>query len=227
SPVYPNTIPVAAIARAEVLRDGASAQYGSDAIAGVVNVVLKGAEHGGSLAANVGQYSAGDGKQYQLSGDTGVALGERGFLHVAGQLSQQDLTNRARPFAGTPGPTQPALRQKAFVIGEPDTDFSAISLNSEVALSENITAYAFSALSNRDITSFAFFRAPGNPTQNIPSIYPDGFLPQINNVSKDRSLVAGLRGETGNGWRWDASYNYGYNHLEFYTRNTLNASIGA
>ncbi len=227
APVDLNTIPVAAIARVEVLRDGASAQYGSDAIAGVVNVVLKGAEHGGSLAANVGQYSAGDGKQHQLSGDTGVALGERGFLHVAGQLSQQDLTNRARPFAGTPGPTQPALGQKAFVIGEPDTDFSAISLNSEVALSDSITAYAFSALSNRDITSFAFFRAPGNPTQNIPSIYPDGFLPQINNVSKDRSLVAGLRGETGNGWRWDASYNYGYNHLEFYTRNTLNASIGA
>src|SRR5690606_21344963 len=92
APVDLNTIPVAAIARVEVLRDGASAQYGSDAIAGVVNVVLKGAEHGGSLAANVGQYSAGDGKQYQLSGDTGVALGERGFLHVAGQLSQQDLT---------------------------------------------------------------------------------------------------------------------------------------
>ncbi|MEG8118051.1 TonB-dependent receptor plug domain-containing protein, partial [Xanthomonas hortorum] len=70
-----NTIPVAAIARVEVLRDGASAQYGSDAIAGVINIVLKGAEKGGSLQAGFGQYSAGDGSNYELSGDTGVAYG--------------------------------------------------------------------------------------------------------------------------------------------------------
>src|SRR5690606_33804278 len=67
-----NAIPVAAIARVEVLRDGASAQYGSDAIAGVVNVVLKGSETGGSIAVDAGQYSAGDGRQYQLSGNTGL-----------------------------------------------------------------------------------------------------------------------------------------------------------
>ena len=227
APVDLNTIPVAAIARVEVLRDGASAQYGSDAIAGVVNVVLKGAETGGSLVANYGQYSAGDGRQYQLAGDTGITLGERGFLHVAGQTGQQDLTNRARPYAGAPSVSQPAVGQKAFVIGEPEADFSAISLNAGFALADSITAYAFSALSNRDITSFAFFRAPGNPTQNIPSIYPDGFLPRINNVSRDRSLVAGVKGQTAGGWNWDASFNHGYNHLEFYTRNTLNASIGA
>ncbi len=227
APVDLNTIPVSAIARVEVLRDGASAQYGSDAIAGVVNVVLKGAEGGGSLVANYGQYSAGDGKQAQLAGDAGIVLGERGFLHVAGQTGQQDLTNRARPFAGTPGPTQPAPGQKAFVIGEPEVDFSALSLNAEYALGDKATAYAFSTLSNRDITSFAFFRAPGNPTQNVPSIYPDGFLPEINNVSRDRSLVVGVRGQSAGGWNWDASFNHGYNNLEFHTRNTLNASIGA
>lgn len=68
-----NAIPIAAIERVEVLRDGASAQYGSDAIAGVVNIVLKGAGKGGSLAVDFGGYSAGDGRQYQLSGDTGVS----------------------------------------------------------------------------------------------------------------------------------------------------------
>ncbi len=227
APVDLNTIPVSAIERVEVLRDGASAQYGSDAIAGVVNVVLKGASQGGSLAVNYGQYSAGDGKQSQIAGDTGIALGEdRGFLHLSAQVGQQDSTNRARPFAGTPGASQPALGQKAFVIGEPEVDFAAVGFNTDFAFTDTISGYAFGTASNRDITSFAFFRAPGNPTQNIRSIYPDGFLPEINNISKDRSIVAGIKGHTASEWAWDLSYNYGYNHLEFYTRNTLNASLG-
>ncbi|KPN21186.1 ligand-gated channel [Xanthomonas sp. Mitacek01] len=227
SPVDLNTIPVSAIERVEVLRDGASAQYGSDAIAGVVNVVLKGASSGGSLSVSAGQYSAGDGKQTQIAGDTGLSLGDdRGFLHLSAQLGQQEETNRARPFAGTPGVTQPALGQKAFVIGEPEVDFGAVGFNSEFALTDTLSVYGFGTASNRDITSFAFFRAPGNPTQNVRSLYPDGFLPEINNISKDRSIVAGIKGAAGE-WNWDLSYNYGYNHLEFYTRNTLNASLGA
>ncbi len=227
APVDLNTIPVSAIERVEVLRDGASAQYGSDAIAGVVNVVLKGASQGGSLSLSAGQYSAGDGKQTQIAGDTGLSLGDdRGFLHLSAQLGQQAETNRARPFAGTPGPTQPALGQKAFVIGEPEVDFGAVGFNTDFALTERLRLYGFGTASNRDITSFAFFRAPGNTTQNIRSLYPDGFLPEINNISKDRSLVAGIKGHAGD-WNWDLSWNYGYNHLEFYTRNTLNASLGA
>ena len=226
SPVDLNTIPISAIERVEVLRDGASAQYGSDAIAGVVNVVLKGSSEGGSLSVSAGQYSAGDGKQTQIAGDTGLALGDRGFLHLSAQVGQQEETNRARPFAGTPGVTQPALGQKAFVIGEPEVDFGAVGFNTDIALTDTISVYGFGTASNRDITSFAFFRAPNNTAQNISSIYPDGFLPEINNISKDRSLVAGVKGHAGE-WNWDLSYNYGYNHLEFYTRNTLNASLGA
>jgi len=225
SPVDLNTIPISAIERVEVLRDGASAQYGSDAIAGVVNVVLKGSSEGGSLSLSAGQYSAGDGKQTQIAGDTGLSLGERGFLHLSAQLGQQEETNRARPFAGTPGATQPALGQKAFVIGEPQVDFGAVGFNTDIALTDTVSVYGFGTASNRDITSFAFFRAPGNTAQNIRSVYPDGFLPEINNISKDRSLVAGVKGFAGE-WNWDLSYNYGYNHLEFYTRNTLNASLG-
>ena len=80
-----NTIPVAAIERVEVLRDGASAQYGSDAIAGVVNIVLKGSDNGGSLSAGYGQFSAGDGGQYQVMGDAGFKLGGAGKLHLAAQ----------------------------------------------------------------------------------------------------------------------------------------------
>ncbi|HUH89107.1 MAG TPA: TonB-dependent receptor [Lysobacter sp.] len=226
SPVDLNAIPVSAIERVEVLRDGASAQYGSDAIAGVVNIVLKGAGSGGSIDATYGQYSAGDGKQWQLAGDTGIALGDAGgFLHIAAQVGDQDSTNRARPFAGTPSATQPELGQKAFVYGDPEVESWALSLNTVVPLSDTMELYAFGMASERDITSFAFFRAPRNANQNIPSIYPDGFLPRINNIADDRSLVAGLRGDAGD-WKWDLSYNYGYNHLDFHTRNTLNASLG-
>src|SRR5690606_31098854 len=136
-------------------------------------------------------------------------------------------TNRARPFAGTPSPTQPEVGQKAFVIGDPEVDAAAASFNAGFDITDTLALYAFGSISNRDITSFAFFRAPGNPTQNIPSIHPDGFLPEINNVSRDRAIVAGLKGGFGEAGNWDLSFNHGYNNLEFFTRNTLNASIGA
>ena len=94
---------MSAIQRVEVLRDGASAQYGSDAIAGVINIVLKGSDQGGSLSANVGQYSAGDGRSAQLAGDVGIKLGESGALHLAAEARNQDQTDRARPYVLAPG----------------------------------------------------------------------------------------------------------------------------
>ena len=97
-----NAIPVAAIERVEVLRDGASAQYGSDAIAGVVNIVLKGAGEGGSLSLTGGEYSEGDGTQWQLAGDAGLSLAhDGGTVHLAAQVGQQDPTNRSGTYQGT------------------------------------------------------------------------------------------------------------------------------
>ena len=228
-----NAIPVAAIARVEVLRDGASAQYGSDAIAGVVNLVLKGSEKGGSLSVDLGQYSAGDGKQYQLSGDTGLGFaGDRGFVHVAGQLTQQKETNRAgayAPFNGIPAPNtgnNGDVGEVSFIYGDPIVDAASVSVNSGFEFSDNISGYASAIASNRDITSFAFYRASGN-ANNILSIYPDGFVPEINMLSKDRSLVAGVKGGSDAGWNWDLSYNYGYNRIDFWTQNSLNRSLGA
>jgi iron complex outermembrane receptor protein len=227
-----NAIPVSAIERVEVLRDGASAQYGSDAIAGVVNIVLKGAGKGGSLAVDVGGYSAGDGGSTQLSGDTGVSFGDgRGFVHVAGQLTQQDETNRAGPYQGTAPNTgnNPAVGQVAFVYGDPQVDAGAVSANAGFDFSDNVSAYANAIASNRDIVSFAFYRSRNHSSQGalLAQVYPDGYVPEINQLSQDRSLVAGIKGDTGSGWKWDVSYNYGYNHLKFYTQNSINYSLGA
>ncbi len=226
-----NAIPIAAIERVEVLRDGASAQYGSDAIAGVVNIVLKGSGKGGSLAVDYGQYSAGDGNKYQLSGDTGVSFGDgRGSVHFAGQISQQDESNRAGPYQGTTPNTGnfPSIGEKTFVVGDPRVDATAASVNASFNFSDSISAYASALLSNRDITSFAFYRSPNHSGQTalLAQTYPDGYVPQINQYSKDRSLVAGVKGNTESGWTWDVSVNHGENTLDFHTRNSINYSLG-
>ncbi|SDY64018.1 iron complex outermembrane recepter protein [Lysobacter sp. yr284] len=214
SPVDLNAIPIASIERVEVLRDGASAQYGSDAIAGVVNIVLKGSGEGGSIAARYGQYSAGDGEQYQLSGDLGLQ-GERGWLRLAAQGGHQDNTNRARPFQGV-------VEQR---YGDPEIDHGAFSYNGEYTPADYLSFYSFGSYSERDVLSNGYFRFAADP-RNIPSIYPNGFLPQIHNVSKDRAAVFGVRSETAGGTQIDLSYNYGHNGLTFDIENTLNRSLG-
>ncbi|CTP82234.1 ligand-gated channel [Xanthomonas translucens pv. arrhenatheri] len=226
-----NAIPIAAIERVEVLRDGASAQYGSDAIAGVINIVLKGASEGGSLAIDHGQYSAGDGAKSQLSGDTGIGFGDgRGSVHVAGQISQQDATNRAGPYQGSAPNTgnYPGIGETTFVYGDPQVDATAVAANGEFRFSDHVTGYATAIASNRDITSFAFYRSRNHNGQSalLAQTYPDGYVPQIGQSSKDRSLVAGLKGSTDGGFGWDVSYNYGYNKIGFNTRNSINYSLG-
>ena len=226
-----NAIPIAAIERVEVLRDGASAQYGSDAIAGVINIVLKGSGSGGSLAVDYGQYSAGDGKKYQLAGDTGLRFADdRGTLHLAGQISKQDESNRAGPYQGTTPNTGnfPAIGQKTFIVGDPRVQATAVSANLGFNFSDHVSGYATALLSNRDITSFAFYRSPNHSGQTalLAQTYPNGYVPEINQYSKDRSLVVGVKGSTDSGWNWDVSANHGENTLDFHTRNSINYSLG-
>ncbi|MGH8135522.1 MAG: TonB-dependent receptor plug domain-containing protein, partial [Steroidobacteraceae bacterium] len=89
-----SAFPAAAIKRVEILRDGASAQYGSDAIAGVVNVILKDASEGGSLAVQYGEYSESDGARTSVSGNIGLPLGDAGFVNLTGEYSESDETSR-------------------------------------------------------------------------------------------------------------------------------------
>lgn len=225
SPVDLNSIPIAAIARVEVLRDGASAQYGSDAIAGVINIVLKGSETGGSIAATYGQYSAGDGEQYQLTGDTGFKLGEGGFIHLAAQGGHQDQTDRARPYIGAPSASAPPYGQVVQRQGDPDIDNGSFSYNGEYALADYLTAYSYGIYTKREVLSNGFFR-PAGDARNIPEIYPNGFLPQIYNESEDVGFVGGFKGSTEGGTNVDFSYTYGSNKLTFDIQNTLNRSLG-
>lgn len=225
SPVDLNTIPISAIERVEVLRDGASAQYGSDAIAGVINIVLKGRAGSGGVSARYGQYSAGDGEQYQLLADAGIALGDAGFAHFSAQGAHQEQTNRARPYIGTPGPATAPLGRVVQRQGDPEVDHESLTFNAELPVEDFLSFYGTGIYTKRDSLSNGFFRPAGDP-RNIPSIYPDGFLPQINNVTTDHHFSAGMKAETAGGTAIDFSYTYGDSEMTFDILNTLNRSLG-
>jgi iron complex outermembrane receptor protein len=225
SPVDLNTIPIAAIDRVEVLRDGASAQYGSDAIAGVINIVLKNDASGGSAGLRAGQYSAGDGRQYEATANAGFALGADGFLNLSAQAGHQDQTDRARPFTGTPGATTPPLGRVVQRQGDPEVESYSASYNAQIAANDAVRLYSYGIHTQRDTLSNGFFR-PAGDARNIPSIYPQGFLPQINNVSEDWGFVGGLRSTVFDDTDLDFSYTYGSNELTFDILNTLNRSLG-
>jgi len=227
-----NAIPVSAIERVEVLRDGASAQYGSDAIAGVVNLVLKGAGEGGSIAASVGEYSEGDGQQWQLAADGGVSFGEgAGRLHLSGETGHQDITNRSGAYTGNAPHTGnfPGVGEATFKIGDPEVDATSVAANASIDVAEDTRFYATLMGSNRDIDSFAFYRSKNHGGQGalLAQIYPNGYVPEINQKSRDRSFVLGATGGTDGGWTWDLSYDYGRNTLDFRTQNTINYALGA
>jgi len=222
-PVDLNTIPLSAIDHIEVLRDGASAQYGSDAIAGVINVILKKGAKGGDVEVSGGQYSAGDGRQWLGSANFGVPInGDKGWLRLTLESGNEDHTNRAGPDNRSPAWAALGVN---FRQGDPDVHSHNVLLNAQYDITPNVEFYTFGHYGRRNSTSPAFFRYGLNsPKPNnalMASVYPDGFLPLEHADSTDQSLVAGLRG-TINGWRWDVSGNYGGNRVAYQTRNSLN-----
>ncbi|MDR2013184.1 MAG: TonB-dependent receptor [Rhodanobacter sp.] len=223
-PVDLNTIPVSAIDHIEVLRDGASAQYGSDAIAGVINIILKKGAEGGDMRLTAGHYSAGDGRQWQGSANLGLALGkdDKGWLRITLQSGNQDYTNRAGP--DNRSPAWQALGVN-FRQGDPAVRDQNLMFNAQYDFTPAVQFYALGHFGYRNSTSPAFFRYGTNaPTPNNPligAVYPNGFLPLENADSTDRALVAGLRGVIG-GWRWDLSANSGGNRVAYQTQNSLN-----
>jgi Outer membrane receptor for ferrienterochelin and colicins len=222
-PVDLNTIPLSAIDHIEVLRDGASAQYGSDAIAGVINVILKKGPKGGDVEVSGGQYSAGDGRQWLGSANFGIPLGnDQGWLRLALESGNEDNTNRAGP--DNRSPAWQALGVN-FRQGDPWVHSHNVLLNAQYDITPNVQFYAFGHYGRRNSVSPAFFRyglnSPSPKSPLMASMYPDGFLPLENADSFDQSLVAGLRG-TLDGWRWDVSANAGGNRVSYETQNSMN-----
>lgn len=226
-----NTIPTGALDRIEVLRDGASAQYGSDAIAGVVNLRLREVSSGGGATFTAGQYyttvdtaRAGgrdveDGGTLTASGWQGFGLGADGFLTLSAEYLQRDPTNRADL---DPRVTPNAVTAR---FGDPEVEQWTVFANAGAPLGNGWEAYGWAGYQDRDSQSAAFPRLANN-TNNVVAIYPGGFLPKIAINSQDLSLAGGLRGEVG-GWQADVNLVYGRNALDFRTEESLNATYGA
>ncbi len=209
-----NAIPLMAIDNVQVLRDGAAAQYGSDAIAGVIDISLK-KRLGCEAAAGYSQYSVGDGKNYLATAYCGFQIGEKGVLGVTAEYVDRGRSNRAE--AGNPR-----------IIGDTQAKNATVYVNGEIPAQGTGKTYFTLGTQLRDASSAAFARGglgSGDiPSRNSAAQYPNGFVPFINGDITDRYLTVGHRAQLGE-WNADISQTYGYNKLDYNISNTINASI--
>jgi iron complex outermembrane receptor protein len=225
-----NTIPEIAIDRIEVLRDGASAIYGSDAIAGVINIGLREADHGGGADATYGEYVTNphffgggrnltDGGTTTVEGWQGFKLGADGFLTVSAEYRNDEPTNRSD--------VDPRFTPKVIDsrFGDGSVQESTLYFNAGKPLGDGWEAKLWGGGQLRHSETAATFRAANDATQNIPSVYPNGYLPLINTHSNDFSIGGALKGEIA-GWKSNFSLDYGWNNLKYGVEHTLNPSLG-
>lgn len=238
-----NAIPVSSIKRIEILRDGAAAQYGSDAIAGVINIVLNDNVNELTGTVTYGTYYA-------------VAPGEflEGTANTQGNFMDLDshgnTTNQNRTFDGNAVKVQanygvPLGDNGGFInmsteflnkektlrpgydfrkgFGEAEILGYNLFSNMMIPLNEKVQLYAFGGKNYRETDAFAFTRNGGERV--IESIYPGGFTPRITSNIIDQSLSAGIRSELSNGWKMDVSNTYGSNLFHYHIKGTLNASM--
>jgi len=240
-------IPVSAIERVEILRDGAAAQYGSDAIAGVINVILKRNDSGGSAAVLGGRYMSTVGDQ-GLYGDTrdvflnqGLKLGANGgFASLSLSYVHQDATNVAGavpygsepgsrsiyfPVNGAPDPRETSKSRFRQILGRPRQETLNLAYNAELPVNDKVTLYSFSTVSNRHANGWGTFRT-ANAQQNIESVYPDGFLPKFIVNDKDYQSTFGVKGTDVAGWDWDLSSSYAHDDANSRNEDTINPTLG-
>jgi len=249
-----NAIPAAMIERMEVLRDGASAQYGSDAIAGVINVILR-KDIGWGLTLGYGKTGEGDGEDYKLDAFAGTKLGDKGSLFVDLYLRDHHPTNRSladtrqqyfgtnltttlpttisgnygsgvglSPSNGTLDAREATINRINHRFGDPMTKDKGIWLNGEYPLVDDLSLYFFGGNSIRHANGAGFARRAGDD-RTVRSLYPDGFLPFIDTVVEDLSGGIGIKGKSAS-WNYDLSTTYGTNKLDYRTSNSANVTLG-
>jgi iron complex outermembrane receptor protein len=225
-----NAIPAGAIERIEVLRDGAAAQYGSDAIAGVINIVLKSGVSPFQVDLQGGTTTHGDGELIDGTVNKGFALG-RGALQFTAEYRKRYETNRAgddprdQIVPGDAGNNP--VRQPNTHYGDSEEQDIIGFLNGNFPINDDGTTsfYVFGGASRRDGVHGGNYRR-AIQVQNWPQIYPLGFLPLIEPEIVDYSGTAGIRGVAAGSWFWDLSAQYGHDKFDFNITNSLNTSLG-
>jgi iron complex outermembrane receptor protein len=244
-----NAIPASAIERIEVLRDGAAAQYGSDAIAGVINIVLKENINEISGSISYGAYSTNadvdtsdfadgdyglwntDGFRLDTDKDGNVIGDDQNFDGGSVKLAANygfgigengGFANFTTEYVNKEKTLRPAFDfRKGF--GEAAVEGFNFFGNSVIPVSDNTEVYVFGGRNFRDTDAYAFTRNGG--ARVVASIYPNGFTPRITSIIVDNSISAGVRTKTANGWNIDISNTFGKNNFHYYIKGTLNASL--
>ena len=236
APVDLDMIPLSAIKTVEVLRDGAAAQYGSDAIAGVINIILKDSDEGGSASTTYSEnFDNGDGQRYMFTGNLGFSLGQNGFLNLSTVYKHQEDSNRAvrldpsvRLFPDLPGggldPREGTIdRLVTTNYGRFPQETLSLSANAGYEI-EGTELYMFGTFTDRASHLNFSYREPNDPN-NITEIFPFGFRPAVLIEETDFEVAAGIRGNV-SGWDYDASFNFGKDSAHESVSNTVNASLG-
>lgn len=248
-----NSIPVGAIERIEILRDGAAAQYGSDAIAGVINIVLKSNVDQLTVSTIESIRRRGDGLTTRTNANFGVKLGTKGYFNVTGEYATQAVSLPVGKSAdgiyigpaygggaNTRGFDQIYTKEiddailaargidRHFFDQRGSTNKAIdglLSFNAAIPLKDGFEIYSFGGISHRNSQFTAVYRLPGWTERNNTFVYPDGFLPAMDNIITDQSFAVGVKGKIKE-WNVDISNVYGRNAFDNIITNSLNASLG-
>ena len=237
-----NAIPLATIERIEILREGATSQYGSDAIAGVINIILKKQTEVIDIDNRVLINSAGDGFENYSSGNFGLKLGANGFLNVTAEYRNRNATNRAGDYTGSVYTEDPVLdeqlinqndffgqtgykNRQVMEIGNAETQNLALYFNGEFSMSPSATIYLHGGRNYREGIAKGFYRFPKDEDRVVLDLFPNGFSPEILTDIQDDAVVLGIKGVK-NKFNIDFSHTIGDNKIDYTINNSNNASLG-
>jgi len=221
-------IPESAIERIEILQDGAAAQYGSDAIAGVINIILKEKASGGSVTLGAGQYFKGDGDTGNLALNFGLAPSDSSFLNFSFETKNHDHSDRSDLDARYVPPylsaananvkNAPGYPYVNHTSGDPRIIQSLLSVNGGVDVSSAVRLYGFVTYANKQAEAIQNYRG----TSIAPTVYPLGFSPIEQHDEEDFAFTGGVKGKIGAGWNYDLSTTYGSDKAKVNNFDSIN-----
>jgi iron complex outermembrane receptor protein len=227
-----NFVPLSSVRRVEVLQDGAAAQYGSDAIAGVLNIMLDSDASGGSMSLSHGGYYRGDGITTDAAANLGLPLGTSGYLNLSGTYRDHGFSNAGGPdqrveraIASGEHPEYRDLEDYPLVnkvFGDTRNRTYLATINAALPLADVGEVYAFGTYGHKKSGGWANFRLP----TKLPALYPNGFSPIDWVISDDLSITSGVRGKAGP-WSLDLSSTYGFNYNRVEVTGSANLDLYA
>lgn len=237
-----NSIPLFSIERIEFLPYGAASIFGSDAIAGVINIVLTETTNLLEINTKTGLNSAGDGFTVYTGVNAGFDIGNAGFINITGEYRQREATNRAGNYTGNVYSQDSELDkqlisdnkfyenlgygdERIMEIGNSATQNLGFQFNAEIPISSRAVFYSQGGRSFREGRSHGFYRLPSSKEKVVSEIYPNGFSPEIISGIQDQTITLGLKTKT-KGWNMDISNTSSSNSVSFSVANSNNASLG-